>query len=133
MHCSTQAKNSFFSASTGVEARHIIRAGAWTDHTSGVAPDFVQANIVILPEKLANDFLRFCQRNPKPCPLLAVSEPGNPGLPRLGADLDIRPMSRVIASGAMADKPMSAPTFRRCGVTIWSLLPLAAPFPLNSP
>ena len=107
MHCSTQAKNSFFSASTGVEARHIIRAGAWTDHTSGVAPDFVQANIVILPEKLANDFLRFCQRNPKPCPLLAVSEPGNPGLPRLGADLDIRtdvPSYRVWRDGRQTDE-----------------------------
>ena len=107
MHCSTQAKNSFFSASTGVEARHIIRAGAWTGHTSGVAPDFVQANIVILPEKLANDFLRFCQRNPKPCPLLAVSEPGNPGLPRLGADLDIRtdvPSYRVWHDGRQTEE-----------------------------
>ena len=107
MHCSALAKNSFFSAKTGVEARHIIRAGAWTGHTSGVAPDFVQANIVILPEKLANDFLRFCQRNPKPCPLLAVSEPGNPGLLRLGTDLDIRtdvPSYRVWHDGRQTEE-----------------------------
>ena len=107
MHCHAPAKNSFFLARTGVDARHIIRAGGWAGHTSGVAPNFVQANIVILPEKLANDFLRFCQRNPKPCPLLAVSEPGNPGLPRLGADLDIRtdvPSYRVWRDGRQTDE-----------------------------
>ena len=69
MHCHAPAKNSFFSARTGVEARHIIRAGGWAGHTSGVAPNFVQANIVILPEKLANDFLRFCQ----PCFIILKS------------------------------------------------------------
>jgi uncharacterized protein YcsI (UPF0317 family) len=45
---------------------------------------------VILPERLASDFLRFCQRNPKPCPVLAVFEPGEPALPELGEDVDIR-------------------------------------------
>jgi uncharacterized protein YcsI (UPF0317 family) len=80
------------------EVRHAIRAGQWRDHTSGLAPDFVQGNLAIMPARLANDFLRFCQRNPKPCPLLAVSEPGNPAIPELGEDLDIRtdvPMYRV--------------------------------------
>ncbi|MFN5940456.1 MAG: hypothetical protein ACK44C_08855, partial [Polaromonas sp.] len=67
-----------------------IRSGAWTGHTSGLAVGHVQGNVVILPERLANDFLRYCQRNPKPCPLLAVSEPGQALLPSLGADIDIR-------------------------------------------
>ena len=73
-----------------LEARRAIRAGERTAHTSGLAPGYAQGNVVILPERLAGDFLRFCQRNPKPCPLLAVSEPGEPALPELGEDLDIR-------------------------------------------
>jgi uncharacterized protein YcsI (UPF0317 family) len=84
------------------EARRAIRAGAWTAHTSGLAPGRAQGNVVILPEKLAGDFLRFCQRNPKPCPLLAVSEPGEPMLPELGEAVDIRtdvPRYRVWRDG----------------------------------
>jgi uncharacterized protein YcsI (UPF0317 family) len=75
---------------TALEARRAIRAGEWNVHTSGLAPGYAQGNVVILPEKLASDFLRFCQRNPKPCPLLAVSEPGEPMLPTLGEGVDIR-------------------------------------------
>ena len=62
-----------------------IRSGAFTGPTSGLAPGNVQANLVILPKALANDFLRFAQANPKPCPVLAVSEPGDPALPDAGA------------------------------------------------
>lgn len=94
-------------AATGLEARQAIRAGLWSGHTSGTAPHYVQGNVVILPEALANDFLRFCQRNPKPCPLLAVSEPGDPALPRLGADLDIRtdvPLYRVWRHGELVEE-----------------------------
>jgi len=94
-------------AATGLEARQAIRAGRWSGHTSGTAPHFVQGNLVILPEVLANDFLRFCQRNPKPCPLLAVSEPGDPSLPRLGEDLDIRtdvPLYRVWRHGELVEE-----------------------------
>ncbi len=93
---------------TGVSVRHAVRAGQWSGHTSGVAPHFVQANLVILPKDLGHDFLLYCQRNPKPCPLLAVSEPGNPRLPRLGADLDIRtdlPRYRVWRRGELAAEP----------------------------
>ena len=91
-----------------VKARASIRSGAWTGHTSGLAEGHVQGNVVILPELLANDFLRFCQRNPKPCPLLAVSEPGQPMLSGLGADIDIRtdvPRYRVWRDGVLADQP----------------------------
>jgi uncharacterized protein YcsI (UPF0317 family) len=70
--------------------RQAIRAGRRPAHTAGLAPDFVQGNVVILERALADAFLRFCQRNPKPCPVLAVSEPGDPHLPALGEDLDIR-------------------------------------------
>ncbi len=75
---------------TGLAARLRIRRGEHCGPTAGLAPGFVQANLAILPAALASDFLRFCQRNPKPCPLLAVSDPGSPALPELGTDLDIR-------------------------------------------
>ena len=58
------------------EVRQQIRSNAWRGITSGVAPGHVQANLAILPKDLAFDFLLFCQRNPKPCPLLEVIEPG---------------------------------------------------------
>ena len=99
--------NASLSAKTGIEARLAIRSGAWTGHTSGSTPNHVQGNVVILPVSLANDFLRFCQRNPKPCPLLAVSEPGDPHLPGLGKDLDIRtdvPEYRVWRNGTLVEE-----------------------------
>ena len=68
----------------------------------------MQANLVILPMALAHDFLRFAQANPKPCPVLAVSEPGDPRLPGLGADLDIRsdlPRYRVWRRGELVEEP----------------------------
>jgi uncharacterized protein YcsI (UPF0317 family) len=90
------------------DARTAIREGRWTSHTSGLADDHVQGNVVILPQALANEFLRYCQRNPKPCPVLAVSEPGDPTLPTLGADIDIRtdvPRYRVWRHGELVDQP----------------------------
>ncbi|MEZ5702863.1 MAG: putative hydro-lyase [Burkholderiaceae bacterium] len=89
------------------QVRQAIRQGRWTAHTSGVAQDHVQGNVVILPEAQANDFLRYCQRNPKPCPLLAVSEPGEPMVPSLGRDIDIRsdvPLYRVWREGEMVEE-----------------------------
>ncbi len=97
-----------FTTEKSVEARAAIRSGAWSGHTSGLAKGHVQGNVVILPELLANDFLRYCQRNPKPCPLLAVSEPGEALLPSLGADIDIRtdvPRYRIWRDGVLADQP----------------------------
>ncbi len=85
-----------------------IRAGEITGHTSGLAPGCVQGNVVILPADLASDFLRFCQANPKPCPLLAVSEPGAAALPALGTDIDIRsdvPRYRVFRHGEVVEEP----------------------------
>lgn len=88
--------------------RQRIRQGEYDGHTSGLAPGFAQGNVVIVPESAADEFLRFCQRNPKPCPLLAVSEPGDPSLPELGVDIDIRtdvPRYRVFRSGRIVDTP----------------------------
>ena len=76
-------------AGTGKDARQRIRSNVWRGVTSGVAPGYVQANLAILPKDLAFDFLLFCQRNPKPCPLLEVIEPGKvePVLTSPGADI----------------------------------------------
>jgi uncharacterized protein YcsI (UPF0317 family) len=75
---------------TGEAARRAIRSRDWTGPTSGLAPGYVQGNLAILPAALASDFMRFCQLNPKPCPVLAAGAPGDPHLPSLGKDLDIR-------------------------------------------
>lgn len=66
------------------DLRQRIRAGDFRGNTSGLARGYVQANVVILPANHAADFQRFCLLNPKPCPLLAVSEPGDPHLSTLG-------------------------------------------------
>lgn len=83
-----------------------IRRGEHPGNTSGLAPGFVQCNLVILPEAHAHDFLRFCQANPRPCPLVAMNPaPGDPGLPALG-DIDIRrdvPQYRVFENGQASD------------------------------
>ena len=94
--------------SLGHAERLRIRSGGFTGPTSGLAPGNVQANLVILPKALANDFLRFAQANPKPCPVLAVSEPGDPTFPTLARDLDIRtdiPRYRVWRDGTLVDEP----------------------------
>jgi uncharacterized protein YcsI (UPF0317 family) len=97
-------------AATTVETRRLIREGAWTDHTGGLASGYVQANLVILPQDLAYDFLLFCVRNPKPCPLIDVTDVGSP-VPTLAApDADLRtdlPRYRVYEHGVLVEEPVS--------------------------
>jgi uncharacterized protein YcsI (UPF0317 family) len=92
----------------GSRERMRIRKGDFSGTTAGLAPGNVQANLVVLPKALAHDFLRFALANPKPCPVLAVSEPGDPHLPGLGEDLDIRtdlPRYRVWRRGELVEEP----------------------------
>lgn len=77
-------------ARTGEELRHMARFAGFGGQTAGQAPDYLQGNVVILPLTYAADFLRFCLNNPKPCPLIGVSQPGECQLPLLADDLDIR-------------------------------------------
>lgn len=58
------------------ELRAASRSGGFSAPTAGHAPGFIQANLMIVPEAQAFDFLLFCQRNPKPCPLVEVLGPG---------------------------------------------------------
>jgi uncharacterized protein YcsI (UPF0317 family) len=88
--------------------RDRCRAGEWTGQTSGQAPGFAQGNLVILPREDATDFLLFCQRNPKPCPLLDVTSPGDPHPRRAAPDADLRtdlPRYRVWRDGELVDEP----------------------------
>jgi uncharacterized protein YcsI (UPF0317 family) len=76
--------------STALAARLAIRNKQHRGPTAGLAPGFVQGNLAVLPAAQAADFMRFCHLNPKPCPVIGVSEPGSGRIPALGADLDIR-------------------------------------------
>src|SRR5436853_7793785 len=93
---------------TGAEVRRRARTGELTGPTPGLALGYVQANLVVVPRDLAFDFLLFCQRNPQPCPLLDVTEPGSPE-PRLAAPkADVRtdvPRYRVYRYGLLVDEP----------------------------
>src|SRR5437867_9981405 len=93
---------------TGADVRIQARNGAWSGQTSGLAMGYVQANLVVVPRDLAFDFLLFCQRNPKPCPLLDVTEPGSaePHLVAPGADVrtDL-PCYRIWRNGDLTDEP----------------------------
>lgn len=86
--------------------RRRARNGEITGQTSGHAPGQVQGNLAILPKSYADDFLAFCHFNPKPCPLIGMSAPGDPTLPMLGADIDIRtdvPQYRVFENGTCVE------------------------------
>jgi uncharacterized protein YcsI (UPF0317 family) len=88
------------------EARARFRAGVRTP-TSGWADGFAQANLVSVPQEVAYDLLLFCQRNPKPCPLLDVGDAGSWTTP-LAPDADLRvdlPGYRVWRDGVLVDEP----------------------------
>jgi uncharacterized protein YcsI (UPF0317 family) len=88
--------------------RHLARSGALTGPTPGLAPGCVQANLVVVPRDVAFDFLLFCRRNPRPCPLLDVTDPGSPHPPRAAAGADVRtdcPRYRAYRYGELVDEP----------------------------
>src|SRR5881398_3096825 len=93
---------------TGAEVRRQARSGAFAAPTPGLAPGFVQANLVVVPRDLAFDFLLFCQRNPKPCPLLDVTEAGSPEPVLVAPGADVRtdlPRYRVYRNGELVEEP----------------------------
>ncbi|MSR57764.1 MAG: putative hydro-lyase [Planctomycetaceae bacterium] len=93
---------------TAAQVRGAARKGELTEQTSGLAPGFAQANLVVLPREFAADFLLFCQRNPKPCPLLDVTSAGDPTPRRAAPTGDLRtdlPRYRVWEHGQLVDEP----------------------------
>ena len=90
------------------EMRRIIREGEWTHPTSGLCHCHVQANMIVLPKEWAYDFLVFAQRNPKPCPILDVTEPGDWEARIIAPGSDVRtdiPKYRVWKDGELIDEP----------------------------
>jgi uncharacterized protein YcsI (UPF0317 family) len=89
--------------------RAACRAG-WVGSTAGHAAGFTQANLIALPKGWAWDFLLFAQRNPKPCPVLDVTEPGS-AVTALAPGADLRrdlPLYRIWRDGALAEEVADA-------------------------
>ncbi|MDO4987696.1 MAG: putative hydro-lyase [Synergistes sp.] len=97
----------FYSA-TPKDMRQLIRDNKWTYPTSGLCHCHVQANMIVLPKDWAYDFLVFAQRNPKPCPILDITEPGGWEAPLIAPGSDVRrdiPKYRVWENGNLIDEP----------------------------
>lgn len=98
---------SFPNVTESHQVRLHMRLGQLVKPTAGLAPGYTQANLAVLPKTLADDFLLYCQRNPRSCPLLGVSDAGNPHMASLGVDLDVRtdlPLYRVWRDGEMVEE-----------------------------
>lgn len=104
------------SSSSPESVRLACRRGELTGQTSGRAAGYAQANLVVLPKRDAADFLLFCQRNPKPCPLLEVVDAGSPMPILLAADADLRtdlPRYRVWRNGELVGEPADVTRYWR--------------------
>ena len=107
-----------------LELRHRIRSGQFTGNTSGYAGGHVQCNLMILPRDWAMEFMVFCNQNPKPCPLLATSDPGSPYLPTLGEDLDVRTdvsSYRVFENGEHVASPTDLHDYWRDDLVVFAI------------
>ena len=91
------------------EIRRLARTGKLTGPTGGLAPGHLQANLAMVPRVVADDFQAFCEGNPKPCPLLEMTEPGSFQLLKLASGVDLRtdlPKYRVYQKGALVEEPV---------------------------
>ncbi len=104
----TNSSSKDWSAASPQEVRSAIRQGLWKAPTPGMAKGYVQANLAILPREWAYDFLLFATRNPTPCPVLDVTEPGDPEPKFLAPGGDLRtdiPKYRVWKEGVCVEEP----------------------------
>lgn len=101
------------------ELRQLIRSGELNGPTAGLANGFAQANLMIVRRDLAYDFLLFCQRNPKPCPLLDVTDPGCSEPMRASPGADIRSDFRNTGSIATEFWSRKSAISPRSGKTTW--------------
>ena len=96
-----------YSTMKPADVRQLIRDGKITSFTSGMCNGYAQANLAILPKDLAFDFLLFTQRNQKPCPVLDVTEVGDPEPKVAAPGADIRydiPKYRIYKYGELVDE-----------------------------
>ncbi len=104
----TEALRHALASGSAADVRRAIREKRWTGTTHGLAHGHVHANMAILPEALALDFMRFCQRNPRPCPLLDVTDTGDPEFRQVAPGSDVRrDLSGycVYRDGLLTDEP----------------------------
>lgn len=90
------------------EFRSIIRKAEWTEPTIVMCKNYGQANLVVVPKEYTFEFLLFCNRNPRPCPVLDVTEPGDPHPKLIAPEADIRtdlPKYRIWKDGELIDEP----------------------------
>jgi uncharacterized protein YcsI (UPF0317 family) len=109
---------------SGAEVRRRAQSGEVTGPTSSLALGYVQANLVVVPRELAFDFLLFCQRNPRPCPLLDVTEPGSPEPTSVAPGADLRtdlPRYCVYRKGELVDEPTDLLSWWREDLTAFLL------------
>ena len=104
---------------TPSEARMLFREGSWTQDTLGICNGYTNANLVIVPKDLAYDFLLFCQRNPKPCPVLEVLDEGDPTVRVLADGADIRSDLPGTASSSGESWWTSPRTSASTGAATW--------------
>ena len=85
----------------------MIRSGEWDGPTASLAPGFVQANLIVLPEACAADFEAFCCLNAQAFPILEITEPGSPFPHRTVPGSDLRsdvPRYRIYRDGCLIDE-----------------------------
>jgi uncharacterized protein YcsI (UPF0317 family) len=122
------------------DIRADIRRGTLTGVTAGLGPGYVQANLAVLPREYAYDFLLFCQRNPRPCPLLEVTDVGSPEPVGVAPGADLRtdiPRYRIYRDGVVDDEVTDVTSWWRddlvafllgCSFTFeWALLEAGIP------
>lgn len=96
--------------------RQIIREGQWTAPTPGMCAGHVQANMIVLPKDWAYDFMVFAQRNPIPCPILDITEPGDKEARIMAPGSDVAkdiPRYRIWENGKLIDEPTDASPYWR--------------------
>ena len=106
------------------EFRKLVRSEIWKDVTMEACQGYAQANVAIIPKEYANDFLLFCVRNPRPCPILAVTNAGNPWPKSLSLEADIRtdiPKYRVFKDGKIFDEPYNIVEYWRSDLVTFFL------------
>lgn len=104
--CSATTHHNDLAGQSVNTARTAIRSGSYSGHTAGLCADKLQCNLIILNAEEARDFERFCNQNPKTCPLIAVSEVGSPIFEKLGAGIDLRtdvPSYNIYKCGKLTD------------------------------
>src|SRR4030095_16473671 len=90
------------------DMRAAARRGEWHGSTAGQCPAHQQVNLVILPQEAVAEFAAFCTRNPRPCPLIEITPPGDPEPVRSAPGADLRtdlPGYRVYRKGEPAEQP----------------------------